>query len=74
MTREKGYILFLMSATTVSSIRKGKKLRRKCDGFVFNVESVSRTTRHASMQCVDAARIFMCVAFNDIVRDFEVVS
>lgn len=48
------------------TIRKGDVLTRKCDGYVFRVVSVSRSTRGAHLQCVDATRVFGWYEFDAI--------
>ena len=40
------------------TLRKGLRLRRKSDGFVFEVKNTGCRGAGAFLQCVDATRIF----------------
>jgi hypothetical protein len=44
--------------STKTALSKGQIWRRKGDGFVFRVTSANRSVPGASMQCIDATRIF----------------
>lgn len=55
----------------VSIPSKGQVFRRKSDGFVFRVETASRSCPGAHLQCVDAAGIFGWYDVPALARDFD---
>lgn len=52
-------------------LRKGQLFRRRSDGFIFRVESVSRRSPGAHLQCVDALMIFGWYGLPEIQTNFE---